>query len=144
MRKAVRSARLRTAVAAALLFVAGCGPATSYQGISLRAGEGDPAVRALASRAASGDKWAQLELGIRFEEGRGVPMDWRRAARLYRMAAAQSGGTTMIYVPPVRRGGTGSVMPMSLGPVVPGLAEARARLEALRKRRAAEGTPRRI
>lgn len=144
MRQVFASPKLLAAAAAALLLLAGCAPATSYQGISLRAGEGDPAVRLLALRAASGDKWAQLELGIRFEEGRGVPLDWRRAARLYRMAAAQSGGTTMIYVPPVRRGGTGTVMPMSMGPVVPGLPEARARLEALRKRRASEGSPRRI
>ena len=132
------------AVGAALLLLCACAPATSYQGISLLPGAADPAIQALASRAASGSKWAQLELGIRFEEGRGVPMDWRRDERLYAMAAADSGGTTMIYVPPVRRGGTGQVMPMSTGPFVPGLTEARVRLRALRQRRAVEGRPRRI
>ena len=71
-------------------------------------------------------------------------MNWRRAERLYAMAAASSGGTMMIYVPPVRRGGSGSVMPVSTGPRMPGLAEARERLQALRRRRAAEGAPRRI
>jgi hypothetical protein len=132
------------ALAAAILLLAGCGPATSYQGISLRGGGAAPEVQALATRAASGDKYAQLELGIRFEEGRGVPLDWERAERLYRTAAAQRGGTMMVYVPPTRRGGAGHVMPISSGPVVPGLPEARARLEALRKRRETEGTPRRI
>jgi hypothetical protein len=130
-------------IAAALLLTA-CGPATSYQGISLAAGGADPAIQSLASRAASGDKWAQLELGIRFEEGSGVPMDWRRAERLYAGAARATGGTIMVYVPPVRRGGSGSVMPVSTGPRMPGLPEARERLQALRKRRQVEGAPRRI
>lgn len=133
------------ALAAAMtLFLSGCGPATSYQGISLQRGAAAPEVQALAVRAAGGDKQAQLDLGMRFEAGHGVPLDWERAERLYRTAAAQSGGTTMVYVPATRRGGTGTVMPVSSGPVVPGLPEARVRLEALRKRRETEGTPRRI
>jgi hypothetical protein len=132
------------ALIAAALLVAACAPATRYQGVSLAAGGADPEIQSLASRAATGDKWAQLELGIRFEEGRGVPMDWRRAARLYRAASRTTGGTIMVYMPPVRRGGTGSVMPVSTGPRMPGLPEARARLDALRKRRQAEGSPRRI
>lgn len=133
------------ALAAVMIFIlSGCGPSTSYQGISLQGGGAAPEVQGLAARAASGDKQAQLELGMRFEAGHGVPLDWDRAERLYRMAAAQSGGTTMVYVPATRRGGTGYVMPVSSGPVVPGLPEARVRLEALRKRRETEGTPRRI
>ncbi|HEX9933253.1 MAG TPA: SEL1-like repeat protein [Allosphingosinicella sp.] len=130
-------------LAAAVLLAAGCA-GNSFQGISLAPGAAKPELQSLATRARGGDKHAQLELGIRFEEGHGVPMDWDRAERLYRMAATRSGGTTMIYVPPVRRGGAGHVMPVSNGPVVPGLAEARLRLEALRKRRATEGAPRRI
>jgi hypothetical protein len=128
---------------ALLLLASACGPRTSFQGIPF-AGSADPALSALASRAAGGDRRALLELGIRFEEGRGVPMDWDRAAELYRRAAATTGGTTMVYVPPVRRGASGTVMPINTGPVVHGLPEARARLDALRKRRAAEGAPRRI
>lgn len=73
-----------------------------------------------------------------------MPVNWRRAERLYAMAAASSGGTMMIYVPPVRPGGSGSVMPVSTGPRMPGLAEARERLQALRRRRAAGSAPRRI
>jgi len=135
--------KARLALAAALLLLAGC-TRDGFQGISFAPGAARADVQALARRAAAGDKIAQLELGIRFEEGRGVPMDWRRAERLYRMAAATTGGTRMVYIPPVRRGGTGTVVPMSSGPLVPGLPDARARLEALRKRRAVEGSPRRI
>jgi hypothetical protein len=131
-------------VAAALLFAVGCGARDCFQGISLAPGAAHPDVQALARSAMGGSKSAQLELGIRFEDGRGVQMDWDRAERLYRMAAVSSGGTMMIYVPPVRPGGSGRVMPVSTGPSVSGLAEARQRLEALRKRRAAEGSPRRI
>ena len=136
--------RAAAALSLALLLISGCSSRTSFQGIEFAAGAADPELSALAVRASSGDRHALLELGIRFEEGRGVPMDWRRAARLYRMAAATSGGTTMIYVPPTRRGGSGYVMPVNLGPEIRGLPEARTRLQALRKRRAAEGTPRRI
>jgi hypothetical protein len=126
-----------------LLLASACAPRTSFQGISF-AGSPDQELSGLAMRASSGDRHALLELGIRFEEGRGVPVDLRRAARLYRQAAATTGGTTMIYVPATRRGGSGYVMPVNLGPVVHGLPEARDRLRALRKRRAAEGTQRRI
>lgn len=141
-----RTMRWSTPIAAAgaFLLLAACAPATGYQGISFAAGAADPTVQSLARRAAAGDKWAQLELGIRFEEGRGVPMDWRRAQRLYAAASRATGGTIMVYVPPVRPGGRGSVMPMSTGPRIGGLPEARERLEALRKRRQAEGSPRRI
>jgi hypothetical protein len=128
----------------AFLLLSGCAPATSFQGISLTSRTVSPELRSLAQRAEAGDKTAQLELGIRFEEGRGVPLDWRRAERLYGMAASSSGGTMMIYVPPVRPGGAGSVMPVDTGPRVPGLAEARERLRALRGRRAVEGARRRI
>lgn len=136
---------IRLAIAAeALTLAAGCAPSTNFQGISFTSDRVAPELRLLAQRAAGGDKQAQLELGTRFENGDGVPLDWGRAERLYRMAAASSGGTIMVYVPPVGRGRSGSVMPMSTGPVVPGLPEARLRLEALEKRRSLEGTPRRI
>lgn len=143
--RSARSALAAFAFAAlAACTLSGCSPATSFEGISFTSKRVAPELRALATRAAGGDKRAQLELGIRYEEGRGVAPDWRRAERLYRMAATSSGGTTMIYVPPVTRGGSGRVMPVSSGPRISGLQEARERLERLRRRRAAEGAPRRI
>ncbi len=85
----------------------------------------------LARRAQSGDKQAQLELGIRFEEGLGVERNTRNACALYNRAATQTGGTIWIYVPPVGNGTTGRVMPYDTGPVVPGLSEAAERRASL-------------
>lgn len=45
---------------------------------------------ALARSAAANNKQAQFELGIRFEEGLGVPRDLSKARKLYRMAARDS------------------------------------------------------
>ena len=39
------------------------------------------------------------ELGIRFEEGRGVPRDLEKARKLYRIAVISTGGTTFYYSP---------------------------------------------
>ena len=75
-----------------------------------------------------------LPLGIAYEEGQGVAVDLKRARTLYRLAEANSGGTIYLYQPPVRQGGRGGVIPVNLGPVVAGLAEARARLAALKAR----------
>lgn len=130
-------------LAAVSLLVMSCADG-DYQGISLAPAAAPAELQSLAQRARGGDKRAQLELGIRFEEGLGVPIDWGRAERLYRMAATASGGTTMIYVPPMRRGESGRVMPLRSGPRIPGLPEAQLRLDALRKRREVEGSPRRI
>jgi TPR repeat protein len=116
---------------AALLGLAGCA-AAAFAGISLAPGAADPALQQLARRAQSGDKQAQLELGIAYEEGRGVPVDLARAERLYRMAASDSGGTIYVYTPPVGRHGQGRVVPVSRGVGQPGLAEAKARLEKSR------------
>ena len=103
----------------------------SYMGIPLAEGTGGPALRALAQRAAAGDKQAQLDLGIRYEEGRGVIRNVTRAKRLYRLAAADSGGTLWVYTPSVGNGNRGRVLPIDRGAKVDGLKEARARLEAL-------------
>lgn len=62
-------------------------------------GEADPQVQALAERARGGDKQAQLDLGIRFEDGNGVPQDKARAMKLYRAAASNSGGAMWVYMP---------------------------------------------
>jgi hypothetical protein len=103
----------------------------SYAGIPLTAGAADPELQALARRAETGDKRAQLELGIRYEEGRGVPRNLQRAEDLYRKAAADSGGTLWVYSPPVGENGKGRVIPVDRGPRQVGLAEAKRRLERL-------------
>ncbi|APE27124.1 hypothetical protein BMF35_a0295 [Aurantiacibacter gangjinensis] len=84
----------------------------------------------LARRAQTGDEAAQLELGIRFEEGRGVVRDLDNARRLYRLAATPSGGDMPIYVPGVGDA-PGTVQWFNTGPRREGLAEARERLQAL-------------
>jgi TPR repeat protein len=122
------------AFAAALLLgalpgVAACAP-SAYAGIPFAAGAADPDLQALAGRAQSGDKRAQLELGIRYEEGRGVPRDLARARKLYVRAATDEGGIIHVYSPRVGKSG-GRVIPLNLGPRRPGLAEAKARLEQL-------------
>jgi TPR repeat protein len=114
---------------------AGCAGG-SYAGIPLAADAADPELQQLARRAQTGDKQAQLELGIRYEEGRGVLRDLDRAERLYRGAAAASGGRTWVYSPSVRKGGSGRAIPVDRGPRQPGLAEAARRLAALRNGRA--------
>jgi TPR repeat protein len=118
-------------VLAALPYVAACAPSHSYAGISLQAGAADPEMQALAARAQIGDKQAQLELGMRYEAGLGVVRDLGRAKWLYASAAAPSGGTMWIYVPGVGKS-RGSVMPVNMGPHLPGLPEAKARLRRLR------------
>lgn len=107
---------------------------THYMGINFAPGAAPPALQGFAEQAQSGDKAAQLALGIAYEEGQGVAVDLKRARTLYRLAAANSGGTIYVYQPPVRKGGRGGVIPVNLGPVVGGLAEARARLAALKVR----------
>lgn len=87
---------------------------------------------ALARQAQAGSKRAQLELGIRFEEGIGVAPDLRKARKLYGKAASASGGTLWVYSPPVGNGTSGRVIPINQGPRQPGLAEAQRRLAALK------------
>ena len=84
----------------------------------------------LARRAQGGDKRAQLELGIRFEEGRGVPVDIDRAAELYRLAAADSPDEMTVYQPGVG-GAPGTTITVPHAPASPGLPEAQDRLENL-------------
>lgn len=124
--------RLVAGIAAtiSLLLLPAC-TSHSYMGIPLAAGQVDPELQQLANRAQAGDKQAQLELGIRFEEGRGLPVDIGRAQRLYQQAASDSGGTVWVYVPPTVKGQRARVMPVASGPEVSGLAQAKARLEAL-------------
>ncbi|MEO1046352.1 MAG: hypothetical protein AAFX04_12995 [Pseudomonadota bacterium] len=85
----------------------------------------------LARAAMGGDKWAQLELGIRFEEGIGVARDVKKARSLYAKAATDSGGTIWVYSPPVGNGTRGQVIPVDTGPKRYGLAAAKRRLKNL-------------
>lgn len=115
-----------------LLFASGC-TGNAYMGIPLT-GAVDPALRSLAARASAGDKQAQLELGIAFEEGRGVPFNSGRAEKLYRLAASDSGGKSWVYSPPVGDGSIGRVIPVDLGTPQTGLLEAKQRLALLQSR----------
>jgi hypothetical protein len=49
------------------------------------------AVRYYRLAAEQGLAYAQLQLGVCFENGEGVAQDWAEAVRFYRLAAAQSG-----------------------------------------------------
>ena len=89
---------------------------------------------ALARRANAGDKRAQLDLGVRFEEGIGMERDPAKARKLYAQAATTSGGTIWVYSPPVGNGTSGRVIPVDRGPRQPGLAEAKQRLVTLERR----------
>ncbi|MFN5128275.1 MAG: hypothetical protein ACK519_01075 [Sphingomonadaceae bacterium] len=116
------------ALLAAALLMSGCA-SQQYIGVSLKPGGADPAVQALAARASAGDKQAQLDLGIRFEEGAGVARDLNTAKKLYRQAASDSGGTIWVYTPPVGNGTSGRVVPITKGEKSLGLAEAKKRFE---------------
>lgn len=88
-------------------------------------------LQALAKFAQAGVKQAQLELGIRFEEGRGLPQDLQRTKELYQRAASTTGGPMWIYQPPVTKGAKGGVVPVDTGPKLFGLQEAKRRLARL-------------
>jgi hypothetical protein len=105
---------MRAAFAAALLIAFSGGlsacTASSYAGIPLTVGAADPDLQSLARRARAGDHGAQLELGSRYEDGRGVVPDRARAATLYRRAAAGTTGVQQVYLPPVGKHGQGRVV----------------------------------
>jgi hypothetical protein len=112
--------------------LAGCAAPSSYAGISLKPGAVDPQLQELARRARAGDKHAQLDLGIRYEEGRGIEPDLAIAKRLYRAAASPRRERSLIYFPPPRPGAAGRVLPVRSGVSEPGLAEAAQRLAGLK------------
>lgn len=120
--------------AAALTTLTACSTPSTYAGIDLTAGGADLQLQALASRARAGNKHAQLELGIRYEEGEGVPVDLERARALYRGAASDTGGTIWVYSPPVGNA-PGRVIPLDGGPKEFGLREAQWRLKRLKEAR---------
>ncbi|HEY0029048.1 MAG TPA: hypothetical protein VGC35_14380 [Allosphingosinicella sp.] len=102
-----RARAFGVAIAGAIL-LGGCAASSSYAGISFKPGAAEPALEQLARRARAGDKQAQLELGVRYEEGTGVARDLKRARDLYFDAATRrSKRQTAVYLP--RKGGGGSV-----------------------------------
>jgi hypothetical protein len=112
-----------------------CAAPTSYMGIGLAPSAASPELQTLAQRAQAGDTQAQLDLGIAFEEGRGVEVDLKRAEGFYRMAAGASGGTVWVYVPPVQRGASGRVIAAGKSLERHGLVEASHRLALLKAKK---------
>ena len=93
----------------------------------------------LARAAQSGNKQAQLELGIRFEEGIGVQADWDNALELYTLAARHTPATSGIRVNAATdqsafAGEGGTLGRRELSRRIPGLQEARERRDALEAR----------
>lgn len=121
---------MRSMMAVCALFLSACA-SSNYMGIPLAAGKSDPTLRELAVRAKSGDKQAQLDLGIRFEHGHGVPVDFLRAEALYNAAANDEGGIQWVYVPSPGNGAKARVVSINRLPTQPGLDEAKTRLSNL-------------
>ncbi len=130
----------------AAIALAGCAAPSSYMGIDLTTppsaatASQNPSITTATGLAAlplpdlgrmaqGGNKHAQLELGIRFEEGRGVERDLGMAKKLYRLAASDSGGRIWVYSPPVGNGTKGQVIPVGMGPRRFGLVVAQERLK---------------
>jgi hypothetical protein len=113
------------------LALGACAAPTSYVGISFAPGAAAGDLQELARQALAGDKQAQLDLGIAYEEGRGIAVDLKRAEELYRLAAVDGGGVIWIYSPPVGNGTSGRVVPIDRGKVRGGLMAARSRLDRL-------------
>jgi len=114
------------------LAMSGCA-SSSYMGISLAPGTADPTLQQLARKARIGDKQAQLELGIAFEDGTGIGRDLSKARKLYRIAANDSGGSKAVYVPAAAGVAGRSV---TVGDTVkrPGLIEASQRLQRINEK----------
>ena len=113
---------------AAALLTSACA-SHSYMGVSLKPGGADPAVQALAARASTGDKQAQLDLGIRFLNGQGMAPDERRACDLFRLSASDTSGQLWIYTPSPGGGAPARVLPVQNATPSAGLVAARAWLE---------------
>jgi hypothetical protein len=118
-----------SALLAAALVLSGCA-SHSYMGVSLKPGGADPAVQALAVRASAGDKQAQYELGRWFEDSTDAD-GLKKAIKLYRQAASDSGGPLWVYTPSPGGGASGRVIQVEAGSRSEGLSEARARLDLL-------------
>jgi hypothetical protein len=108
------------------LVLGGCISTTRYAGLDLASPALAPDIAALARAAHGSDKQAQLALGIRFENGDGVPRNSCQALMLYQQAATKAMSQTMVYVPGVPAIGTKpSVQRVTYGSRQQGLPEAR-------------------
>lgn len=89
--------RLSAIAMVAAVSLTGC-TSTQYMGISLRPGANDPTLQELAAKAQGGDKQSQYELG-RWFEGSADSNGWKKAIKLYEMAAKSRGGSQLIFFP---------------------------------------------
>ena len=106
------------------------GDPKAADGFTARAGQ--VLLTPLAQRALAGDKQAQLRLGTFYETGTFVPCDLDLAKRLYSLAARSEGGTRQIYSPAVGSENFGTIITVPSGPVRPGAAGAKQRLQQMR------------
>lgn len=125
-----RISRTLAVLGAGLLFAACANQ--SYMGIPLLPGKAPADVQELARKAQSGDKHAQLDLGIRYEEAKGLARNIVKARQLYELAARPTKNVIFIYIPPVRKGDPGAVLPVGSEFKQQGLADAHARLSRLK------------
>jgi hypothetical protein len=121
-------------LASAALALPGCAGPSSYAGISFDPGAADPVLQALARRAQAADKEAQLQLGIRFEEGLGVERSRRHARLLYAKAAADREQPTYSYHHRGPGQSLGFFAPAGASRREAGLEEAKRRLRRLNAR----------
>jgi hypothetical protein len=123
---------------ALLIAAPGCA-VNSYMGIplvrstadaGLQAGAAEPSLQLLAARARAGDKQAELDLAERFELGRGVTRDLKRAQQLYASAARDSKKRMSLYIA-TPGGRTASIQREFAETRFDGLTEAKVRLYAI-------------
>ena len=130
MRSSWRAAAL---IVVAALSVSGC-VTYALPGISQQPGAADPHLQMLARQALRHwDAHAQLELGIRYEYGQGVPQNWKLAAQLYANAADSTPGGMFL--------GMTNGHPDAISAYRKGLPEAKVRLRALQAKMKAAGMP---
>ena len=125
-------ARIEMALAAAPAGPAGCPWVSAASKVTTIACEALPIAK-LAAFASMDSKPALLELGIRFEEGRGVPQDWKRAEKAYRLAAWTNSAVVGQQVAGV--GGRPGTFEPIIVQGTPGLVSADERLARLRARK---------
>lgn len=89
--------------------------------------------------AKHGDRRAALELGKRYEAGRGgLSCDWRAARHWYGFAARDGVNRRLFYSPPVGGETYGRAIDLGTTTTIPGLIEAKRRLVALPRGRCAK------
>lgn len=111
-----------------------CSSNREYFGIELNYSGPPTEVQQLAQLAATGDKQAQLQLGVHFEEGEGVEQSYRTARELYSLAAEPIGGVIYVYRASITEDDAVSIATIDLGPRVSGLSEAARRISELDRR----------